>query len=393
MALLAVTQYPLEPAATPSGDFLLDPLVTFDSAFHVGLTRELVVGHPPQVPGRRRIPARLSPRNRPRARRRPALGRDRSLGLADAPRRHPLGPRPSSSACAPLAARLGGSPAAVALAPWTLLLTDFSFVFAANPQAHWWTDLLRGNLLLSLVYANPRRARPRPRSSAPSSRSSRFEERRAARRTWPSPPLLAAAVPFFKVFLGAHLLLGLGRRLRPRAAARRARALVARRPPLCPRHRRPRPRPGRRDGAASSWRRSTSSRVTRETLGLAPLAGPALRGLGGALARRVAGPAARRRSRDAVRAPARPRAAASALAAMALSGWPLGLLFRVSAPEVLAGQKFVNDAAYLVEQSGPLLWLFAAVALARLATTAARRRAAALAAACSWPRRRPSSTR
>ena len=40
---------------------------------------------------------------------------------------------------------------------------------------------------------------------------------------------------------------------------------------------------------------------------------------------------------------------------MALSGWPLGLLFRVSAPEVLKDQRVVNDAAYLVEQSGPLL--------------------------------------
>ena len=44
---------------------------------------------------------------------------------------------------------------AVAAIPWTLLATDFSFVFASNPQAHWWSDLLRGNLLLSLAYANP----------------------------------------------------------------------------------------------------------------------------------------------------------------------------------------------------------------------------------------------
>ena len=50
---------------------------------------------------------------------------------------------------------------------------------------------------------------------------------------------------------------------------------------------------------------------------------------------------------------------------MALAAWPLGLLFRVSAPEMLEGQKVVNDAAYLVEQGGPLLWLFTAGALAR----------------------------
>jgi hypothetical protein len=52
LALLAVTQFPFNRLATDgTGDFLLDPLVTFDSAFHVGLTRELVAGHPPQVPG------------------------------------------------------------------------------------------------------------------------------------------------------------------------------------------------------------------------------------------------------------------------------------------------------------------------------------------------------
>src|SRR5262249_58125297 len=33
------------------GDFLLDPLVTSDTAFHVGLTRELDIGYPPQLPG------------------------------------------------------------------------------------------------------------------------------------------------------------------------------------------------------------------------------------------------------------------------------------------------------------------------------------------------------
>jgi hypothetical protein len=38
-------------------------------------------------------------------------------------------------------------------------------------------------------------------------------------------------------------------------------------------------------------------------------------------------------------------------------------MLRISAPEVLAGQKFVNDAGYLLEQGGPLLWLFTLVGL------------------------------
>ncbi len=120
------------------------------------------------------------------------------------------------------------------------------------------------------------------------------------------------------------------------------------------------------------------ARVTRETLGLAPLAGAGLVGwaalwLAASLGLRLLGVP------GAVRA-LRGSAPASALGAMALSGWPLGLLFRVSAPEVLEGQKVVNDAAYLVEQSGPLLWVFAAIALAGLATTRVRRAIAA--AAC-----------
>ncbi len=53
----------------------------------------------------------------------------------------------------------------------------------------------------------------------------------------------------------------------------------------------------------------------------------------------------------------------AALGVMALAAWPLGLAFRISAPEVLPGQKFVNDAGYLLEQGGPLLWLFALVGL------------------------------
>jgi hypothetical protein len=51
VALLALTQYPWNRVEPSTGDFLLDPLVTFDSAFHVGLTHELLTGEPPQVPG------------------------------------------------------------------------------------------------------------------------------------------------------------------------------------------------------------------------------------------------------------------------------------------------------------------------------------------------------
>ncbi len=77
---------------------------------------------------------------------------------------------------------------------------------------------------------------------------------------------------------------------------------------------------------------------------------------------------------------------------MALSGWPLGLLFRVPRPRSCEGQKVVNDAAYLVEQSGPLLWVFAAIALAGFATSALAARSPWRPSPCS-PARPPGSTR
>ena len=103
-------------------------------------------------------------------------------------------------------------------------------------------------------------------------------------------------------------------------------------------------------------------RISRESLGLVPLHGARLAGfavlwIAASLGLRLFGlPAALRTLRDS-------GVIAPALAAMALAAWPLGLLFRVSAPEMLEGQKAVNDAAYLIEQGGPLLWLFTAVRL------------------------------
>ncbi|MET0555017.1 MAG: hypothetical protein ABW221_18385, partial [Vicinamibacteria bacterium] len=102
--------------------------------------------------------------------------------------------------------------------------------------------------------------------------------------------------------------------------------------------------------------------ATRATLGLAPLSGLALAGfalpwIAASLGvRALALPAAVRALRDGPWA-------GSALAAMALAAWPLGLRFRVAAPEWLPGQTVVNDAAYFVEQGGALLWIFVALAL------------------------------
>jgi hypothetical protein len=125
--------------------------------------------------------------------------------------------------------------------------------------------------------------------------------------------------------------------------------------------------------------------VTRETLHLPPLGGAllalwALFWIAASLGLRLLG------LPEAIRALRRGAAPAVTLSAMALSAWPLGLLFRVSAPETLPGQKAVNDAAYLVEQGGPLLWIFVAFALVGLSGRWRRHRLVGLAvAALSLP--------
>jgi hypothetical protein len=365
VALLALTQYRFNRVG-PSGDFLLDPLVTFDSAFHVGLTHELVTGDAPQVPGVAGFP----------------LGYHLGTDLVRAAALRWAGTDPWDAitrldvtlwglglvlGLRALTARLGAPPLAVAIVPWTLLLGDFSFVFAGNPQAHWWTDLFRGNILLSLVYANPLVPSLGLVLGALVSLSRHAEEGGAGHATLAA--LQSAAVPFFKVFLGAHLLLGLGVAwLLARPAPRRVLALVA--------------APCAIATAALALGQGAQTvsvvlapldlvRTTREVLGLTPLDGAALLAWAAlwllvSLGLRVFGLKA---ATSALTGPV----AASALGAMALAGWPLGLLFRVSAPEVLAGQRFVNDAGYLLEQSGPLLWLFTAIALAGLSTTCVRR--------------------
>jgi hypothetical protein len=115
------------------------------------------------------------------------------------------------------------------------------------------------------------------------------------------------------------------------------------------------------------------ARVTRQSLDLPPLHGAAFAAwaafwLLASLGLRVLGLG------PALRAVRQGPTLAAVLGVMALAAWPLGLLFRVSAPEVLPGQKFVNDAGYLVEQGGPLLWVFTLAGLG------------ALAARVRWPR-------
>jgi hypothetical protein len=358
--LLAVTQYPWN-RVSASGEFLLDPLVPYDTAFHVGLARELTLGYPPQLPGVSGFPVGYH------------LGTD--LVRAAALRWARIDPYDSISRfdvtfgalALVLALRAYGHRAelsriALAVLPWTLLATDLAFVFVPDPWLTWWPDLLRGNILISLFFANP----VVPALAlvlAALIALSRYESGEG--RGWLALAAgLAFAVPFFKVFLGAHLLLGLiaaalvaprGRQAAPLAAALPcavATAILVL-------------------GTGGRTVDVTLApldlvRITRESLGLAPRHGAALAGWAvlwvlASLGLRVFGlPAAVRALRGG------PPAVAAA-ATIALSAWPLGLLFRVSAPEMLPGQRFVNDSAYVIEQGGPLLWVFTVQALATVA--------------------------
>src|SRR5438034_3528409 len=206
VAFLAVTAYPWNHRG-PEGDFLLDPLVPYDTAFHVGLARELTLGYPPQIPGVSGFPIGYHfgiDLVRAAALRWAGLDPFDAIARFDAT----LGALALVLALRAITHRLGASPAAVSLAPWTLLLADFSFVFAPNPQAHWWADLLRGNLLVSLAVANP----IVPALAMALGALCAFSRYQAGegRGHLALAGGLAFAVPFFKVFLGAHLLLGLG---------------------------------------------------------------------------------------------------------------------------------------------------------------------------------------
>jgi hypothetical protein len=353
---LAATQYRVNRFAA-DGAFLLDPFVASDTAFHVGLAYELTAGHPPQVPGVSGFP----------------LGYHLGPDLVRAAAWRFAGVRPHDQIArfdvtlgalalvlllrATLHA-LSAPPLAVAIAPWTLLATDFSFLFAANPQAHWWADLLRGNLLVSLALSNP--VVPALALTLGALVALTRHQRGGGRGWLLLAALLALAVPFFKVFLGAHLLLGLGAAF---VLRRRPRGLLA---VMAPAGLATAVLVMGQGGATVDVTLAPLDLVhaTRTTLGLPPLAGVPLLGwtvlwiVASLGVRALALPAAVRALREGP-------AAATALGSMSLAAWPLGLLFHVSAPEVLPGQTVVNDAAYLVEQGGALLWIFTALALVR----------------------------
>jgi hypothetical protein len=375
VGLLALTQYGGNRPA-PDGAFLLDPMG--DQPLHAGITWELTLPYPPQVPGLAGVPLDYhygADLVRAAAVRWAGLHPYDFLNRIE-PTLWALGLMLSLAA---LTRRLGGTTLAVTLAPWTVLATDFSFVCAALGVG-WWTDVFRGNLLISMAFTNP--VVPALMIGAGALVAySRFEAGEG--RAWLGlATVQVAAIPFFKVFLGAHLALALG--LAALVAAGRSRLEVRSAVPalalagtallgIVP-----------LVGGASASQVEvlfTPLRLVQESLrqvhieDLAPagLVAATLPWLVVSLGLRLvglvhAGKAAVGRS-----------VVASVSAWLALSGWPLALLLHVAARDPEGGT-LPSATIYFVEQSGAMLWVFAALALGAWAAPGWRR-AVALGAA------------
>jgi hypothetical protein len=361
VGLLAVAQYAgNRPAA--DGGFFFDPMG--DQPLHAGIAWELTLPYPPQVPGLAGIPLRYH------------YGAD--LVRAAALRWTGLRPYDALNRVEPtlwalglmlvlasLTARLGGGRLAVALVPWTVLASDFSFAWAPFRGAVWWTDLFRGNLLISLAFTNPVVPALMLALGALAALS-RFEKGEG--RPWLAMALVqATALPFFKVFLGAQL--GLALAIAAAGAAVRRRSVTGA-DALAPLGLLVAGLPGllwlvtgstgqRVAVTFAPLRMVRDSLVNLRTDDVSPLSLGliALPWLVASLGLRVIGV---RRAGEALVGSS---GAGTATAALALVGWPLGLLFHASARDINQVE-LPSATIYFVEQSGAVLWIFTALAVA-----------------------------
>jgi hypothetical protein len=369
---LALTRYGYN-RRDASGDFLMDAVNVADATFHVGLAWELTLGYPPQVPGLAGFEFNYHFGSH--------LIRAAALQWAGL---HPYSSlarlEPTLGALAlvlvwrALAFRMGLRGLALALAPWGLLAADASFWLALFPGVQFWVEHLKGNLLTSLVLANSEIA---GLAMVGGILVAFDRHERGEGRGWLAIALaLAAALPFFKVFLAGPLLAALGWMLLrdPRRRAAACGALI-----------------GVLTAAVAvlagqqaedtveivldplSFVRGTAAAIHVGADGL-PFVLLTVVWVVSALGLRWAGiPAAVRALRGST--------VAGAVAVMALVGWPIGLLLRISP----RGEPTFNDAFYFLEAAGAFLWIFTAQGLADGATRGRRVLVLTLAALVALP--------
>jgi hypothetical protein len=352
VVFLALSQYGWNRSG-PGGEFHLDPMG--DHPLHAGITWELTGSWPPQVPGVAGVPlvyhigADLV---------RAAALRWADVSPYDAINRFEvtLSALALALALRGVTARLSPTPFALAAVPWSLLATDGSFLLALALPLAWWTDLLRGNMLMSMAFDNPVVLGMTLALGALVALA-RYEVGEG-RGFLVLCGILAASVPQFKVFVGAQLALALGwaalrgrprwPRLLPCALSLGSSVMLV--------------HAVRGELVEIAW--APLDMVKRSIVGL----GLPQPGLGAVVAwtlpwlvlslgLRIFGLS------RAVTALGSRAALPSALAAFALSGWPLGLLFHAAARGV-DGQPLPSALIYLLEQSGSVLWVFTALALA-----------------------------
>jgi hypothetical protein len=256
-------------------------------------------------------------------------------------------------------ARLGAPPLAVSLVGWAPLAGDLVFLLAPFLSLAWWGDLLRGNLLMSVLFDNPV-VLGLAMALGVALALARHESGEG--RGWVAVAgALALAATYVKVFIGAQLVIGLLWAARSRGRRRALLLLAAL-------------------TAAAVATLAGGSGGERVEVVLAPLdlvrnsiAGlglerPTALGLAAWLVpwvilslglRAIGLPSAFTALRRVESLP-------TILAAIALCGWPLGLLFHAAARDV-SGQPLPSALIYFVEQSGCVLWIFTASALAGLA--------------------------
>jgi hypothetical protein len=356
VALFAITQYRVN-RVDRSGAFLLDVGEHVDTALHAGLSFELVAGYPPQVPGFAGVPMHYHVASHLV---RAAAARWAGIHPYDALNRFDITLWAVALVLAlrAAAAAAGLGRAAVAVAGFVPLASDLSFVPGLLRGAEWWGQRLGDNFLEPVFFANS--IAPAVAIALAAIVALARAERGEGRGYLVLAAVLAVGAGFFKVFTGAQLVLALG--LAWLLGRGRRRLLVV----LVP-------------AALALVALALSSRAPAGVVGvsaaLVPFAAagpalaafgfPALRGVGYVLAglawlalslglRAVGVPRAWRALREG-------GGATCALAALALCGWPLAMLLRITADPGF------DESAYFLQASGVLLWLFAVPALESLA--------------------------
>jgi len=348
LLLFGLTQFRFN-RCQADGSFALDPLERVDTAFHVAVTWEVARGVPPEVPGLAGVPMRYH--YGPHLVRAAAL-RWAGLHPYDALARFDLALWALALVLALRSAAwlLGATRLVVDLAPWTVLLGDMGYLLVPLLGISFWSELLLTSPQLSLFFANP----VVPALALTVGVLAGLQRARLGQgRAWLAvAALLGLALPTFKIFLAAQLLLGLGLAFLLCRSERRALLLVA--------------APCALVVAALVLGHQLESTGTS----LAPLGpGRALLARFGLVTPDWAGqlawslvwlalglgvralgvlPAVR-----ALRGPG----AGVALAVLALSGWPLRLLLRIVPDGTF------DEGAYFTVHSAVFLWLFALIGL------------------------------